>query len=125
MRFLGDMGLAQSTLVWLRNKGYDAIHLREEGLRRLSDTDITEKARQEDRIIITFDLDFGDIMAATGKKTPSVIILRLDDQRPQQVNCRLKQVLAESSESLLKGAIISVDENRHRVRSLPIGEAAR
>ena len=125
MRFLGDMGLAQSTLVWLRNKGYDAIHLREEGLHRLSDTDITEKARQEDRIIITFDLDFGDIMAATGKTTPSVIILRLDDQRPQRVNCRLKQVLADSSESLLKGAIISVDENRHRVRLLPIGEGDR
>jgi len=121
MRFLGDMGLAQSTLAWLRDKGHDAIHLREQGLCRLPDSDITEKARKEGRIIITFDLDFGDIMAASGGTAPSVIILRLDDQRPQQVNSRLTQVLEESSRALEKGAVISVDEKRHRVRMLPIG----
>ncbi len=121
MKFLGDMGLAQSTLAWLRDNGHDAIHLRDQGLHRLSDSDITEKARKEGRVIITFDLDFGDIMAASGGTAPSVIILRLDDQRPQQVNSRLMQVLKESSEPLVKGAVISVDENRHRVRMLPIG----
>ena len=121
MRFLGDMGVAQSTLAWLLDKGHDAIHLREQGLCRFSDSDITEKARKEGRIIITFDLDFGDIMAASGGTAPSVIILRLDDQRPQQVNSRLMQVLEESSDALRKGAIISVDERRHRVRMLPIG----
>ncbi len=121
MRFLCDMGLAQSTLTFLSKKGHDAVHLRDEGLHRLSDIDITKKARKEGRIIITFDLDFGDIMAASGEISPSVIILRLDDQRPQQVNNRLGQVLAESYQSLIKGAVISVDENRHRVRMLPIG----
>ena len=125
MRFLADMGVSLRVVDWLRAGGHDVAHLREQGLQTLPNGDIFDKAAREQRIVLTFDLDFGDIMAATGKKTPSVIILRLDDQRPQQVNCRLKQVLAESSESLLKGAIISVDENRHRVRSLPIGEAAR
>ncbi len=121
MRFLGDMGVAQSTLAWLRDKGYDTVHLREQGLQRLPDAEITEKARRESRVVITFDLDFCDIMAASGAKTPSIIILRLDDQKPQHVNSRLEQVLSESFEALNRGAVISVDEYRHRVRMLPIG----
>ena len=43
MRFLADMGISQSTVDWLREKGYDAIHLREEDLHRTSDMEIVEK----------------------------------------------------------------------------------
>lgn len=66
MRFLADMGISQSTSKWLKGKGHDAIHLREQGLQRISDTEIIKKAVEEDRIILTCDLDFGDIMATSG-----------------------------------------------------------
>ncbi|MFN5925630.1 MAG: DUF5615 family PIN-like protein, partial [Pseudanabaena sp.] len=42
---------------------YDAKHLREEGLQCLSDMLIIEKAKNEVRVILTFDLDFGDLIA--------------------------------------------------------------
>lgn len=58
MKFLGDMGIAQSTIHWLKHRGYDSIHLREQGLHKLPDEKIVEKARKEERIILTFDLDF-------------------------------------------------------------------
>ena len=38
MKFLADMGISQRTVEWLRNIGYDIIHLREQGLQRLPDT---------------------------------------------------------------------------------------
>ncbi|MFQ5963833.1 MAG: DUF5615 family PIN-like protein [Candidatus Scalinduaceae bacterium] len=120
MKFLADMGISQSTVSWLREKGHDAIHLREEGLHKITDIEIIEKARKEDRVILTCDLDFGDLMAASGGICPSVIIFRLESEVPENVNKRLMSVLDESFDALEKGAVISVEETRHRVRFLPI-----
>ena len=120
MKFLADMGISQSSINWLREKGLDAIHLREERLHKISDIEIIEKARRENRIILTCDLDFGDIMAMSSGICPSVIIFRLENETPKNVNRRLEQVLDESFDALEKGAIISVEEVRHRVRLLPI-----
>jgi len=47
MKFLADMGISMRTVLWLRSNGYDTVHLREQGLHRLSDTDILQKARSE------------------------------------------------------------------------------
>lgn len=63
MRFLADMGVSLFTVSWLREAGHDAVHLREQGLQRLPDAEILLKARQEDRIILTMDLDFGTLLA--------------------------------------------------------------
>lgn len=48
MRFLADMGISQSTVNWLREKGYETIHLREEGLQKISDSEIVAKAMKEE-----------------------------------------------------------------------------
>jgi predicted nuclease of predicted toxin-antitoxin system len=77
MRFLADMGVAQSTVQWLRNEGHDAVHLREEKLHRLPNGAIFEKAYAESRVILTFDLDFGEIIALSRGKPVSVILFRL------------------------------------------------
>lgn len=82
MRFLADMGLSLKTVEWLREKDHEAIHLSEENLQRLPDSIILAKARDEQRVLLTCDLDFGQLMAASGENLPSVIILRLDNQNP-------------------------------------------
>ncbi len=120
MKFLADMGISQTTVEWLNKQGFDAVHVRDKGMHKSSDTEIVKKAIEEERIVLTCDLDFGDIVSASTKKYPSVIILRLENETPSNVNRRLKQVFEESSDVLLKGAIISVEETRHRVRLLPL-----
>lgn len=120
MNFLADMGIALYTVEWLRDNGHDCAHLREDGLQKISDKEITAKARKENRVVLTCDLDFGDIMAASGEECPSVIIFRLHDERPVNINKRLSEVLNASADALKKGAVISVEETRHRVRMLPI-----
>ena len=59
MRFLADMGISPNTVAFLRGLGYDALHLHEQGLDRLQDPLILEEARDEGRILLTHDLDFG------------------------------------------------------------------
>lgn len=120
MRFLADMGVSMTTVQALRGQGHETIHLREEKLSRLSDADILEKARQENRIIITFDLDFGDLLAAGGHSLPSVIIFRLHNQAPFSVTPKLVEVVSDRKEDLLSGALIIVEDTRYRMRRLPI-----
>src|SRR5438046_6898248 len=68
------MGVSLTTVEALRAADHDAVHLRDEGLIRLPDPQIAAKAVAEGRIVLTFDLDFGDILAAAHSGAPSVVI---------------------------------------------------
>lgn len=120
MKFLLDMGLAQSTASSLRQQGHDAVHLRDQGLQRLDDEEIIDKARVEGRVILAHDLDFGRLMALSGKRLPSVITFRLNDMRPVLVNRQLQEVILRFAAELDKGALVSVTPHAIRVRRLPV-----
>lgn len=124
MRFLLDMGLGRRTAEFLRDQGHDAVHLRDEGLQRLSDERIVEKAISERRVVLTHDLDFGRIVALSRGQLPSVITFRLTDMRAGEVNRRLEDVLSRFASMLEEGALISVTDDAVRVRRLPVGRSA-
>lgn len=121
MRFLADMGVSQQAVDWLRTRGHDAVHLRDKGLQRLPNGEIFQKAASEQRIVLTFDLDFGEILAGSGGHVVSVVLFRLRNTRTDFVIQRLDEVLSSSSAELSQGAILIVEDGRHRVRILPIG----
>ena len=120
MKFLADMGISPRVVEELRREGHDALHLREENLSRMPDGEILAKARQEDCILLTHDLEFGELLAASGGSLPSVIIFRLKDIRAANVSLHLFSIIERQSEALNKGAICSVTEKKARVRMLPI-----
>ena len=86
---------------------------------RLPDSGILEKARTEQRVLVTHDLDFGELVAASGAKLPSVIIFRLRNMNPEAVNRYLQEIIKEHQKALDRGSIISVAEGQVRVRQLP------
>jgi predicted nuclease of predicted toxin-antitoxin system len=114
------MGISPRTVDFLRGTGHDAVHLHEQGLDRMTDPAILEKSRMEQRILLTHDLGFGDLMAASGAQLPGVIIFRLRDMRPEWVNRYLDSVMLEYSDWLERGAIVSVTEGQIRLRLLPL-----
>jgi predicted nuclease of predicted toxin-antitoxin system len=120
MKFLADMGISLRTVVWMRDRGYDIKHLREEGLQRLPDEEIIVKANVEQRIILTLDLDFSRLLALSGEQFPSVILFRLGNENYHIINDRLQAVLSQCREDLQAGAIVSVSSESLRVRQLPI-----
>ena len=122
MRFLADMGVHLQVVEWLRREGHDVVHLRDEGLQRLPNGAIFDKAISENRVILTFDLDFGEIAALSRTRKASVILFRLHNARGNHVMSRLAAILDASKPALEKGAVILVEEARHRVRYLPVGE---
>ena len=121
MRFLADMGVDIRIVQWLRQTGHDAIHLRDEGLHRIPNGEIFTKAVSENRIIITFDLDFGEIVALSKGQKGSVILFRLHNTRTPHLISRLTTVFRDCARALQEGAVVVVEESRHRVRLLPIG----
>jgi len=114
------MGVSLTTVEALRAADHDTLHLREEGLIRLPDPEIALKAAAEGRIVLTFDLDFGDILAAARSEAPSVVIFRLRNQTPAAVNPRLFRVIDDCAGELASGAIVIVEDEGYRVRRLPI-----
>jgi len=95
-------------------------HLSDEGLQRLPDGEIFQKAATEQRVVLTFDLDFGEIAARCTGPWTSVIVFRLANATSPHVIQRLDVALARVGEALEQGAIVVVEENRCRIRRLPI-----
>ena len=120
MRFLADMGVSLQVVDWLREQGHEALHLRDEGLQRLPDPQIFDKAIEEGRIVLAFDLDFGEIAALTRGHSASVILFRLRDTRTPHVIERLAAALDTAREALERGCVLVVEEARLRVRELPV-----
>ncbi|MEW5816140.1 MAG: DUF5615 family PIN-like protein [Spirochaetota bacterium] len=119
MRFLADMGVSLRVVQWLRGEGHDAVHLREEGLHKLPNGEIFKKAHSEQRTLLTFDLDFSEIVALSGGCSVTAIVFRLRITTTLHVIERLKKVLKDSREGIERGAIIIVEESRHRIRRFP------
>jgi predicted nuclease of predicted toxin-antitoxin system len=119
MKFLADMGISPQSAAFLRHLGHETVHLHEQGLDQLSDTAILCKARDEGRVLLTHDLDFGDLMAASGAELSSVVIFRLRDMRPERVNAYLGELVSRYQQALEEGVILSIKEGQIRSRSLP------
>ena len=123
MRFLIDNCLSPIVASELTQAGYDAIHVRDYGLESALDEDIFTRAAQEDRILISGDTDFATILALRREKRPSVILFRRQMQRrPEQQLSLLLLNLPALRGDLDTGAIVVFDQDRIRVRSLPVAE---
>jgi predicted nuclease of predicted toxin-antitoxin system len=119
VRFVADMCMDVRVVTWLNSQGHDATHLRDQGLQRLPNGEIFDKAIAESRVVVTFDLDFGEIVALCKGRKAGVILFRLRNTRTAFVIQRLSTVISECADALTRGAIVIVEETRHRVREFP------
>ena len=120
MRLLGDVNIAAATIQALRARGFDVLALTEVGLHRLQDVDILAQAAREGRSVVTFDRRFTTSLALFRMELPSVIVLSIRDQTPASATPKLLSALEQHREVLDEGAIVIVDDDRTRVRRLPL-----
>ncbi len=76
MRFLVDMPVTPHAVEHLRRLGHEATHAAVVGLATVSDNEILEVARREDRVVVTADLDYPRLLALEGAEGPAVILFR-------------------------------------------------
>jgi predicted nuclease of predicted toxin-antitoxin system len=120
MKILLDMNLSPDWVEVLAKQGWESIHWSSVGDMRATDQIIFEWARNNKYVVFTHDLDFGTILAATNTNAPSVIQVRTQDVMPKAMSKRIFQILRDYEADLEKGALITVDEFKARVRILPI-----
>lgn len=114
------MHISPRTVEFLRTHGHDVVRVSEILPPQASDETIVARADEAGRIVLTQDLDFSAIIALAGRRAPSLISLRLTSARIEYVNAILAKVLPDLEEQLAAGAIATVQDQRVRVRQLPI-----
>lgn len=118
MRLLADLHIAPRTVEFLRTLGHDVVQVTDLLPANASDKEIVERAAQERRTILTQDLDFSSIIALSGRRTPSLLFLRLSSSKIEMVNAVLQRTLPVLESDLEQGAIITVEDQRTRLRRL-------
>ena len=119
MKFLIDMNLPPEWVDVFEEHGWHAVHWQTVGDPRASDRSIMAWARQNNYVVFTRDLDFGMLLATSFGDAPSVIQVRAKDIMPQTLGNLLMEVLREHESALENGALLTVTEDRTRVRILP------
>jgi predicted nuclease of predicted toxin-antitoxin system len=118
LRFLLDANISHETAEFLESLGYEAKTVAQFGLEKAEDPKIVEKAIKEKMILVTFDLDFGEIFYFSAKEKIWIIVLRIRDQTVESVNKTLNWLLQskilEKKES--QNTLMIIEEGRIRIR---------
>jgi len=116
------MNLPPTMADWLRSAGHDAVHVRELGLSDAPDREIFERAAANSRIVVTFDLDFGEIAGLARGAAVGAVLLRLRLPSRQHLQQRLRVAISTAARALEAGAIVVVEASRIRIRPRPASE---
>ena len=121
MRFLLDQNLPPMLVDLLTDAGHDVVHVQCLGMHAASDGEIVQVAVDTDRVIVSADTDFGDLLASSNEARPSILLLRRQDRRRAvELAALILANFDEVSEDLAIGAIVVLGQRRIRVRRLPI-----
>jgi predicted nuclease of predicted toxin-antitoxin system len=120
MKLLLDMNLSPRWVELLNKAGFEAVHWSTIGPGSAGDVEIMTFARQEGYVLLTHDLDFGAILAATRGQKPSVVQLRSENLSIDVIGRSVIDVLHEVATDLEDGALVTIDPGRTRVRVLPL-----
>ena len=120
MKLLVDMNLSPRWVDVLRGEGFDVVHWSAVGLADATDSEIMAHARAHRQVVLTHDLDFGSILAATHGKEPSVVQIRSQIVTPEAIGTSVITALRQMETELQEGALVTVDPKRTRLHILPL-----
>lgn len=112
MKFLLDRCAGRRLADWLREQGYDTVESRERGPDP-GDATLLEWAATEERVLVTIDTDFGELLFV--EQAPHCGLVRLPDVPAGKRIALMAQVLERYARELEARAIITVRGGRIRV----------
>ena len=104
----------------LQALGHDAVHASHVGLGSATDAAILDRARSDNRVVVTADLDYPRLLALQQAPCPGVILFRGGSYSDREMLALLDRLLAQVGPDELAQSITVVDRDRIRRRVLPI-----
>ena len=120
MKILIDMNLSPILAKMLNDMGIESVHWYKIGTPDAKDTEIMAYAKEHDYIVLTCDLDFSAILSTTHGHKPSVVLMRSHGFSIEKAAEFISSSIIQCSAELKKGAILTIDANRARMRLLPL-----
>jgi predicted nuclease of predicted toxin-antitoxin system len=120
VKLLVDMNLSPRWVAAIRSVGLEAIHWSSVGSPTATDREVIAWAVANDACLLTHDLDFGAILAASGAHKPSVLQLRSQDVTPDLMAAKVAELVRRFAPELTEGALLSLEPERARIRLLPL-----
>lgn len=120
MKLLVDMNLSPRWVTLLTDAGFHTAHWSALGASNAPDTEIMTFAKANAYVVLTHDLDFSAILAATKGEKPSVVQIRATDVNPEAIGAAVIIALRQMAADLEDGALLTIDANRTRLRLLPL-----
>ncbi len=116
IKLLTDENIFTATVTFLRKMGFDLIDISELQLKGSEDDEIAALANKENRIILTFDKHFGNIIKFPIGCNPGVILVRINPLSIEMVNPRLEKILSEVRFEDISRSLVIIDNATCRIR---------
>jgi predicted nuclease of predicted toxin-antitoxin system len=114
------MNLSPNWVHRLNAAGFLGVHWSTAGRLEAPDDEIMAYAAKHDFVVLTHDLDFSAILAATQRTKPSVVQVRADNLNPTIIGDPLIAALKQMAPELAAGALVTVVPGRSRLNLLPL-----
>lgn len=116
MNFVADECCDALLVSALRSEGHDVLYVREVGPGSDDDA-VLQMAASQQRILLTEDEDFGELVVRFKLPAYGIVLLRIDPADTATKLARLREVISHES-ARLPGSLVVVDEAKARFRSL-------
>ena len=117
MKLLLDQDVYEATARFLIDLHHDVLRVRELGMARASDEENLKKALELNRIFVTRDRDYGNLVFVK-KIRSGVLYLRILPSNINQIHAELERALSIYNESELKSAFVVIEADKHRFRKI-------
>jgi predicted nuclease of predicted toxin-antitoxin system len=116
VKFLLDENLSPLHATTLRALGHDAVSVVELGLSGADDPVVRHAAIQQERILVTLDGDFANVLRFPSAETPGVVRFRIHPATEEAIDAALRLAIPRLAQMSLAGKLVVVDERKIRIR---------
>ncbi|MBL8224030.1 MAG: DUF5615 family PIN-like protein [Chromatiales bacterium] len=120
MKLVIDMNLSPAWVEFLDSAGHSAVHWATVGAPTATDREIMAWAARQDSVVLTHDLDFSGILAATGGHKPSVVQIRADNLSTGAIGDVILAALDQLGGELATGALVTIEPHRTQPHRAPV-----
>ena len=116
MKFKIDENLLVDAVKTFQEAGYNTVSVLDQSLQGCSDKTLISICKNENRILVTLDIDFANLLTYPPQEYAGIIVLRLKKYDKKHILTVLEKLISFMSKKLPESELWIVEENKIRIR---------